>query len=347
MTVNAIGYAKTGDVEVLERFALAEMPEPQAGEVRVRIARSGVNPTDWKSRRGAVHMPIPAGQHQVPHHDGAGRIDKIGAGVDPALLGARVWTWLAAYRRLGGTAQEVIVIPAAQVEPLPDAVSYDVGASLGVPYMTAHRALTVGEDGPARLAPASLDGKVVLVSGGAGAVGHAAIQLAKWAGAMVITTVSGPEKAALAKAAGAHHIVNYKSEDAAGRIRAIAPDGVDIIVEVSIAANLRLNVAVIKFNGVIAIYSNDGGNDLHISVRETMTLNARLQFVLIYTISDAAKRAAADAVGSALRDGAIGTGEAAGMPLHHFALDAVKDAHAALERGGLIGRVIVDVGEPG
>jgi NADPH2:quinone reductase len=146
----------------------------------------------------------------------------------------QVWLALAAYQRAdGGTAQEFAVLPAERIFPLPESAGFDVGASLGVPAITAHRALTTAEDGPRRLRPGAFDGKIVLVSGGAGAVGHAAIQLAKWAGAVVITTVSGPEKAALATAAGANHVINYRETSAAAEIRRIAPEGVDQIVEVA------------------------------------------------------------------------------------------------------------------
>ncbi len=159
-----------------------------------------------------------------------------------------------------GTAQEFTNLPADRVVRLPGDTSFEIGASLGVPAMTAHRALTVSEDGPARLYPGALTGKVVLVAGGAGAVGHAAIQLARWADATVVTTISSPAKAALATAAGADHVINYRDEDAAGAIAKVA-DGVDLVVEVAIAANSQLNLDVIKPRASIAIYANDGGSE--------------------------------------------------------------------------------------
>src|SRR5450830_850433 len=235
--MKAIVYSKTGDPSVLH-LVDREVLEPGAGEVRVRIVISGVNPTDWKSRRGSVSgAPLPFPE-VVPNQDGAGVVDAVGVGVENIKVGDRVWLALAAYQRAsGGTAQELTVLPAERVFPLPDAASFDLGASLGVPAITAYRALTVAEDGPRRLHPGALAGKVVLVAGGAGAVGHAAIQLARWAGATVITTVSGPAKAALATAAGAHHVVNYKETDAATEIRRIAPGGVDLVMEVAPAQN--------------------------------------------------------------------------------------------------------------
>ena len=203
-------------------------------------------------------------------------------------MGDRVWVYLAGHQRPTGTAQEYTNLPADRVVRLPAGTSFDIGASLGVPAMTAHRALTVSEDGPKRLHPGALAGKVVLVAGGAGAVGHAAIQLARWAGATVITTISGPAKAALATAAGAHHVINYRDEDAATAITKVAPDGVDLVVEVAIAANSQLNLDVVKPRASIAIYANDGGGEFTLPVRPNMIKNLRYQFVLLYTVGDAA-----------------------------------------------------------
>src|SRR5688500_14693041 len=211
----------------------------------------------------------------VPGQDGAGVIDAVGPGVTDLAVGDRVWTILAQHTRPGGTAQEQVVLPVAHVAALPDAASYDVGASLGVPAVTAHRALTTSEDGPDRLARGALEGMTVLVAGGAGAVGNAAVQLARWAGATVIATVSSDEKAALAKAAGAQHTVNYREADTVAAVRGIAPDGVDLVVEVAPAQNLRTDLQVIKPRGTIAIYANNGGDEVTIGVRETFSTNAR------------------------------------------------------------------------
>ncbi|MDQ1179091.1 NADPH:quinone reductase [Rhodococcus sp. SORGH_AS_0301] len=230
--MKAIVYTETGAPSVLTAVD-RDIVEPGVGEVRVRLVVAGVNPTDWKSRTGAGPGQKPAFDEVVPGQDGAGVVDAVGPEVEGIATGDRVWLLLAQHERPTGTAQEFTVVPADRVVRLPENADFDLGASLGVPAVTAHRALTVSEDGPSRLHPGALDGKTVLVAGGAGAVGHAAIQLARWAGATVITTVSGPEKAGLATAARAHHIVNYKSGDAVARIRELAPHGVDIIVEVA------------------------------------------------------------------------------------------------------------------
>jgi NADPH2:quinone reductase len=210
--------------------------------------------------------------------------------------------------------------------------------------MTAHRALTVSEDGPARLASGALADRVVLVAGGAGAVGHAAIQLARWAGATVITTVSSPAKAALAVAAGAHHVINYRDEDAATAIRKVAPEGVDLVVEVAIAANAQLNLDVVKPRCSIAIYANDGGRAFTLDVRQNMIKNLRYQFVLLYTVGAAALAAAVEDITLALVDGALPVGENAGLPLHRFTLADTADAHQVVQDGA-VGKVLIDVPE--
>lgn len=340
--MRAIVYNKTGDPSVLHAVE-RDAREPAAGEVRVRIVVSGVNPTDWKSRAGAKPGEGLPFAEVVPNQDGAGVVDAIGPGVDAFAVGDRVWLALAAHQRSdGGTAQEYTVQSALRVHPLAEAASFDLGASLGVPAITAHRALTVAEDGPARLHPGALAGKVVLVAGGAGAVGHAAIQLAVWAGATVITTVSSAGKAALARAAGAAHVVNYREADAAAEIRRIAPDGVDQVVEVAPAQNAALNLRVIRNRGSISVYANNGGDRMTLDVRAHFSLNVRYQFLLLYTVGQEALDAAARDINAAIDDGALSVGEAAGLPVHRFDLAATGDAHAAVERG-VVGKVLIDV----
>lgn len=343
--MKAIVYTRTGDPSVLQ---LVDRPvaEPGPGEVRVRVIVSGVNPTDWKSRRGAAPaQPLPFDE-VVPNQDGAGVVDALGSGVTGLEPGDRVWTALAAYQRSNsGTAQEFTVLPAERVHPLPDEAGFELGASLGVPAVTAHRALTVAEDGPARLAPGALDGRIVLVAGGAGAVGHAAIQLARWAGATVIASVSGPAKAAIAARAGAQHVVDYREQDAAAEIRRIAPDGVDLVVEVAPAQNAQLDLAVIRNHGTVSVYANNGGDRLALDIRRHLGLNVRYQFLLLYTIGIDAVRAAAEDINAAIRDGALPVGEEAGLPLHWFDLAHTADAHAAVE-SGVVGKVLIEVRVP-
>ena len=225
---------------------------------------------------------------------------------------------------------------------MPDGISFELGASLGIPALTAHRCLTVSQSRAGRLSPGALAGQTVLVAGGAGAVGHAAIQLARWGGAEVITTVSTEEKASLASAAGADHVVNYRTRDPADRIRQLAPEGVDVVVEVSPAVNAGLDAAVLAGNGTVAAYATDGGDELELSVWELMRRNIRYQFVLVYTVPPAVKEQAVSDVTAALADGALPLGEEAGLPLHRFPLEQTADAHAAVE-GGAVGKVLIDV----
>jgi NADPH:quinone reductase len=339
--MKSVVYSHTGDPSVLH-LVDRDVTEPGPGEVRVRVAVSGVNPTDWKSRLGSGDGGAPPFPEVTPNQDGAGVVDAVGEGVVDVAVGDRVWVYLAGHQRPTGTAQQYTNLPAARVVRLPAGTSFDIGASLGVPAITAHRALTVSEDGPKRLHPCALAGKVVLVAGGAGAVGHAAIQLARWAGATVIATISGPAKAALATAAGAHHVINYRNEDSAAAITKLTPDGVDLVVEVAIATNSRLNIDVVKPRASIAIYANDGGGELTLNVRQNMIKNLRYQFVLLYTVGEAALMAAVEDITLALADGALPVGENAGLPLHRFPLAKTADAHQAAQDGAL-GKVLIDV----
>ncbi len=340
--MKAITYEVTGGSDVL-KLVDRPVPEPGAGEVRVKIAVSGVNPTDWKSRLGrTAGEPLPFPE-VVPNQDGSGVIDAVGPGAADARTGERVWLWESAWQRAGGTAQQYVVLPARQAVPLPRHASFDVGASLGIPAMTAHRCLTVGEARPDRLGPGALTGRTVLVAGGAGAVGHAAIQLAHWSGARVVTTVSGQAKGQLASVAGAHHVVNYRTQDAAAEIRKIAPDGVDIITEVSPAANASLDQGILAPGGTVAVYATDGGREFTVSVSNLVRPNASYHFVLVYTMPDCAKQNAVADIATAVDAGALPVGEAAGLPLTRYPLERTSDAHDAVQRG-VVGKVLIDVG---
>lgn len=339
--MRAVVYSELGDSSVL-RLVERDVPTPRWGEVRVRLAVAGVNPTDWKLRSGATAAEMPFDEI-VPGQDGAGVVDEIGNGVSTVSVGDRVWVFLAQHGRPVGTAAEYTVVPAERVVRLGDA-SYDVGAGLGVPAMTAHRCLTVHEGGPSRLSPDALDGLTVLVTGGAGAVGNAAIRLAAWAGATVVTTVSNDEKARLARAAGAQHVVNYRSGEAAAEIRALAPDGVDIVVDVAIIQNADLVAKVLTTRGTVASYANTGGTELTVPVRTFMGLNARFAFVLLYTMGDEALRAAAEDVAAAVAEGVFAVGEEHGLPLVRYPLAETAAAHDAVENGA-VGKVVIDVAD--
>jgi len=335
--VRAISYTESGGPDVL-KLVDRPVPEPGPGEVRVRVAFSGVNPTDWKSR--SKGDPGPDGQ--IPNQDGSGTIEAVGEGVDPALLDQRVWIWEAAYQRPFGTAAEYTVVPARQTVLLGPDASFELGAALGIPFLTAHRCLTVAESLPDRMGPGSLTGHTVLVHGGAGAVGNAAIQLARWADARVITTVSSPAKAQHAAAAGADHVIDYRQEDVVAEVRKIAPDGVAAIVEVNPGVNAAADAQVVAQHGAVAMYAADAGAEVTIPVRTQMGLNARWQFVMVYTVPPRAKALAVEDVNAAVLDGAVRVGREHGLPLHVFPLADTPEAHRAVQDGA-VGKVLIDV----
>src|SRR6266516_3700319 len=300
--------------EAAEVFCVEEVdrPEPGPGEVLVRVHASGINPTDYKARSGAVPRPID--DFQIPHQDGAGVIEAVGAGVDSGRVGERVWLWLAAAGRRWGTAAEWTTVPARQAVTLPDGASFELGASLGVPAMTAHYCLFA--DGP-------VTGQTVLVAGGACAVGHFAIELAKRAGARVVTTVSSPDKAALAEKAGADLVVNYRS-----------PGAVDRVIDVALGANLQLDLATAGPHATIVTYAAEPVNP-ELPVRACMTANLTLKFVLLYGVEmTALDQAAADITA------ALAAGELTGLPVSSYPLADIAAAHQAAESGA-VGKVIV------
>lgn len=316
-------YRETGaatDVLAIEEI---DAPAPGAGEVAVRIHVSGVNPTDVKARSGAVPRPIRG--FQVPHQDGAGVIESVGEGVDASRVGQRVWVMLGAVGPIG-TAGELCVVPSEFALPLPDNASFSLGASLGVPAVTAEHCLRA--DGP-------IAGQTVLVAGGAGAVGHFAIELARKAGARVIATVSNDDKAALASAAGADLVVDYTKPDALDTIRSFSPT-VDRIVEVNLAANLELDLAVSHPGTVVVSYAASG-DDPVLPVRACMSANVVLRFVLLYGVPRPQLLEAAHAVSEAVSAGALTE-----LPVHRYPLTQIADAHQAQE-SGVVGKILVDI----
>ncbi|MGH3470700.1 MAG: NADPH:quinone reductase [Nocardioidaceae bacterium] len=316
-------YRGVGPAREVLRVEEVDLPEPARGQVRVGVRVSAVNPTDYKARSGAVPRLIDG--FQIPHHDGAGVIDAVGEGVDAGRIGERVWLWLAAGSRYGSAA-EFCVVPAEQAVPLPDGCSFDLGASLGVPAMTAHHCLLT--DGP-------ISGTDVLVAGGAGAVGHFAIELAKRAGARVVTTVSGPEKARLAHQAGADLVVNYHDPHAADQIAAFASP-LDRIVEVALGANLELDLRLSGYGTTIVCYAASG-DDPVLPVRRFMTANVRMLFVLLYGVPRSSLRVAAADITKALREDTLTE-----LPSQHFDLTDIAAAHEAAEHGA-VGKVLVDL----
>lgn len=314
-------YRKTGASDVLH-VEDVPTPDPGPGQVRVRITASGINPTDWKTRAGATGTD-PA-DFQVPHQDGAGVVDALGEGVTGLATGQRVWLYLAAFGNVHGTAAEYAVVPAERAVALPDGASDELGACLGVPAVTAAHCL--GDR-------AALNGATVLVAGGAGAVGHYAIELAKQAGAWVVSTVSSPDKAELAQAAGADRVVNYRDADAIEQIRSFAPH-VDRIVEVALGANLEIDLAVAGAGTVISVYANEP-QDPVIPTRRFMAANTTIRYVMLYGVPAEGIAAAVSWIRDATAAGALSE-----LPFTRFGLDDVAAAQDAVE-GGAVGKVIV------
>ena len=320
--MRAAMYRETGDSGVLSVEEIPT-PEPGPGDVRVRIACSGVNPTDWKTRSGMTGAA--PSEPQVPHQDGAGVIDAVGEGVDDRRIGQRVWLYLAAFQNRWGTAAEYSVVPAERCVPLPDAASDELGACLGVPAVTAAHCLGG--------VPGRLSGATVLVTGGAGAVGHYAIELAKHAGARVVTTVSSAKKAELATAAGADLVVDYRQPGFVEAVQRFSP-AVDRVVEVALGANLDLDLAVSHPGTEIVTYATER-TDPVLPTRRLMAANVAIRYVLLYGVPRQELVDAVSWVDRAVRDSALSL-----LPLHRFSLDEVAAAQDAVERGA-VGKVLV------
>ena len=322
--MRAAWYEKQGPPG--ESLVVGEMPEPTpgAGELRIRIAASGVNPGDVKKRQDTfgVGMPYP---RVVPHSDGAGTVDQVGDGVDAQWIGKRVWCFGAQSYRPFGTAAELCVVPEAQVSELPADASFEQGALLGIPGLTAHRAINAG--GP-------VDGRTVLVQGGAGAVGTCAVRLARLAGATVIATVQNEDQSHTAKEAGAHHVVQ-SGERIVEEVAPLAPDGVDHIVEVAFAANIGADERMLKLGGSIAAYASNAP-EATIPFWPLVFKNVRVSFLGSDDFPLDAKREAARDLSTTMEQAWVG------LPIGaRFGLEGVAEAHAFIEERRGPGRVIV------
>lgn len=322
--MRAAYYEANGPAAVL-KVAEVETPKPGPGEVRVKLATSGVNPSDVKTRAGTVRKI--AFPQVIPHSDGAGTIDAVGEGVSQTRIGERVWIWNGAWKRPFGTAAEYIALPGRQAVTLPSEASFGDGACLGIPALTAWHAVTL--DGP-------VTGQTLLVHAGAGAVGHYVVQMAKAGEATVIATVSSPEKAALAKAGGAAHTINYRTEDVGARVKEITGGkGTDRIIDMDITANAKLIPAVLCPRGTVVIYGI-GGAETTIPAQYCLTSQIQLKFFLVYDLDDAAREAGLAGITAMLKAGALKHNVAATYPL-----DQIVAAHQAVESGKVMGNVVV------
>ena len=323
--MRAVAYDVNGSADQV--FSIREIPEPTPsdGEVRVQIHYSAVNPTDVKRR--SVEKPQ-FGEFQVPHHDGSGVIDQIGPGVSMELLGQRVWIYHGAHNRKFGTAAEFICLTQDQVIPIPDEISLLTAALVGIPMMTAAHALSVCQN---------LEGKNVLISGGAGAVGSAAISLATSRGAHVITTVSSAQKALIAEQNGAHTIINYKSVDLGAALESHGRK-IDLAIDVAIGAYLPTYLPHLADRAQIVSYSSDGP-ELSISVRPLMFINAAINFFVVFNLNQSEIQQAVSTVSEALAQKICAT-----IPVKEFSLDNCAAAHEYVE-GRALGRAVLRISE--
>ena len=325
----AVTYHRVGPANEVLSLSEIETPSAEAGEVRVKLATSGVNPSDVKSRAGVRNKTLPF-PLIVPHSDGAGVIDQVGKGVDAARIGERVWVWNAAWARPMGTAAQYVTLPSQQAVTLPDGIDFSAGACLGIPALTAYHAVAL--DG-------GVKGKSVLVTGGAGAVGHYAIQFAKLGGAeRVIATVSSDAKGAIALDAGADSFINYKTEDVAQRCLALTSGrGIDRIIEVDLAANIQSDLAALRTDGEIVVYGS-GAPEIAVPFFASILKNTRLHFFIVYNLNATDRASALAEVTRLLRENKLKHRIAARMPLSKAA-----EAHRLVESGEAIGNVVLDV----
>lgn len=324
--MQAAWHDRTGAAE--DVLVVGELPDPQPGpgEVRVRVERSGVNPRDAKRRSGAGGR-VMTDARVIPGDDGAGVVDGVGAGVPGTRLGQRVWVHSATFGRPFGTSAEYVTVPAVHAIELPANASFEDGACLGVPSLTAHRC--VFADGP-------VDGRTVLVTGGAGAVGHYAIELAKHGGATVIATASTPDKQEAARAAGADHVIDYRQPGAADAILGLTTGGVDRVVDVAFGANLPLTSEIIATNGTIVSYASDAIPEPALPFYELMGRCITIRTVLVFTMPADALRAAVDDVTTLLAAGRLSHPVASRYPLAEIAA-----AHQQIEHGQMLGKVLL------
>ena len=327
--MKAAYYDRLGPARDVLQLGEVPDPMPDSGEVRVRIQWSGVNPSDVKSRLGlrVGTMPFP---RVIPHSDGMGVIDAVGDGVPSSRVGQRVWTWNAAWGRPHGTACDLVCLPQDQAVRLPDGVDGEGGACLGIPALTALHAVLV--DG-------GVAGKTVFVAGGAGAVGHYAVQMASQLGAArVLTSVSTPEKATLARAAGADDVVMYKTEPLVERVADLtAGRGVDRIIELDLAANAEADLRMLRSGGECVVYGSSAGQ-LQLPFFPLIARNLQLKFFIVYHLAPPDRARAVATLTRMLRQGALQHNVAARLPLAEIAA-----AHELVERGQAAGNVVLKV----
>jgi NADPH2:quinone reductase len=324
--MRAAYYEKNGTAKDVLHVDDVDTPQPGPGEVRIKLKTSGVNPSDVKNRAGTTRKI--AFPRVIPHSDGAGVIDAVGAGVATSRIGERVWTWNGQWKRPFGTAAECIALPEIQAVKLPDAISFEAGACFGIPALTAWHAIDIA--GTAK-------GMTLLIAGGAGAVAHYAIQFAKARGATVITTISSPEKAKLARAAGADHTIDRKSEDVGARVMALTQGGADAVIELDLTANASLLPGVLRPRGTLVVYGT--GPQVQFPGSFCLVNNVTVKFLLVYELTAQERARAVADLTRMLEANALIHNVAATFPLAE-----IVAAHETVEQGRVAGNVVMEIG---
>jgi NADPH:quinone reductase len=325
--MRAAFYERNGAARAVLRLGDVPTPEPVPGEVRVKVMASGVNPSDVKAREGRTRKI--AYPRVIPHSDGAGVIDDVGVGVDKARIGERVWIWNAQWKRAAGTCAEYAVLPEAMAVRLPEYVGFAEGACLGIPAMTAYQAVATAE---------VWAGSTLLVAGGAGGVGHYAIQFAKARGGVIITTVSSEAKAELARQAGADHTIDYKREDVGARVMDLTDNaGIDAVIEMDLAANARLYPRVLRPRGAVVVYGT-GTPEAQIPSQWMLVNAITLKFIYVYELTPEERAAAVGEITRMLEAKRLINNVAKSFPLAEIAA-----AHEAVEGGQVPGNVVVSI----
>jgi NADPH2:quinone reductase len=328
--MKAAWYTQNGEADDVMQLGELPTPSPRAGEVLVRLATSGVNPSDVKSRR-ARPLTDPL---VVPHSDGAGVIEAVGEGVSAGRLGQRVWVWNGQWQRPMGTCAQFIALPEAQAVELPDGVDFAAGACMGIPGLTAMQAVILAE----RLS-GDLRGQTVLVSGASSAVGHYITQMVRLAGGRVIGTVGSEAKASHAREAGMHEAIFYKTESVPERVKALTQGrGADVAIDMDFASTARWAAeGALAPHGQVVCY---GSNALEVELpfRPWLFHSLGVKFFLVYDLSPADRRNALARLTDLL----------ARHQLSHtigarFTLDQVAQAHRTVEAGQTVGNVVVDL----
>lgn len=325
--MRAAWFEEFGDARDVLQVGELDTPSAGPGEVLIKLATSGVNPSDVKKRAGSFPNLLDDGL-VIPNSDGAGIIQAVGEGVSESRIGERVWVYQAQYGRRFGTAAEYLAIADSRAPALPDAASFEVGAGLGIPVMTAHRCV---------FADGNVAGQTVLVTGGAGRVGHYAVQWAGRAGATVIATASNDADKAASRDAGAHHVVNHRADNVVNAImRATRGKPVDRVVDVEFGANLPVSVEVLRVGGTIATYSSTQVTEPKLPFFQMMYKDITVRMIIVYAMPESAKQHAIADIEKALTEGALQHRIAYSLDLAD-----IVTANEIVERGSVRGAVIL------